>query len=85
VKLTRWWQSRFETLFAALSAPRSNETSREHWTDPAGRRAVTIQRSTTRTTFTFDERLQPKFGQYVADHLDKLFSEFRAGEGEGGT
>jgi ParB family chromosome partitioning protein len=56
---------------------------REHWTDPAGRRAVTIRRSTTRTTFTFDERLQPKFGQYVADNLDKLFSEFRAGEWEG--
>jgi len=75
---------RFETLFAALSAPGSDGTSREHWTDPAGRRAVTIQRSTTRTTFTFDERLQPKFGQYVADNLDKLFSEFRSKEGEGG-
>jgi ParB family chromosome partitioning protein len=73
---------RFDTLFAALTAPRNDETHREHWTDPAGRRAVTIQRSTTRTTFTFDERLQPMFGQYVADHLDKLFSEFKSTKAE---
>ncbi|MFY9984520.1 MAG: plasmid partitioning protein RepB [Chthoniobacterales bacterium] len=69
---------RFETLFAALSAPRSNDASREHWSDPNGRRVVTIQRRPSRTTFIFNELLEPAFGEYVAENLGQLYSQFKS-------
>jgi ParB family transcriptional regulator, chromosome partitioning protein len=73
---------RFETLFAALAAPRSNDASREHWSDPNGRRVVTIQRRPSRTTFIFNELLEPAFGEYVAEHLGHLYSQFKGRGGE---
>ena len=69
---------RFDTLFAALSAPRNTDLSREHWSDPSGRRVVTIQRRPSRTTFIFNELLEPAFGEYVAENLDDLYTRFKS-------
>lgn len=74
---------RFETLFATLSNPKKEVLSNEHWSNPAGRRVVTIQRRPTRTTFIFNESLEPAFGEYVAENLGNLYTQFKSRGGEG--
>ncbi|MBV8140011.1 MAG: plasmid partitioning protein RepB [Deltaproteobacteria bacterium] len=81
------WQSmtsdrRFEHLIAAFSEAPVNDLAREHWNDPSGRRLVTIKREQIRTTFVFDERLEPSFAQHVASCLDTLYRDFKGGGGE---
>jgi ParB family transcriptional regulator, chromosome partitioning protein len=73
---------RFETLFASLSSLKDTVVSNEHWSNPNGRRVVTIQKRPSRTTFIFNELLEPAFGEYVADHLDKLYGEFKSSKAE---
>ena len=73
---------RFEALFAALSDPKKTALSNEHWSNPAGRRVVTIQRRPTRTTFIFNESLEPAFGEYVAQNLGDLYTQFKSRGGE---
>ena len=73
---------RFEALFAAFSNPKKSVESNEHWSNPAGRRVVTIQRRPTRTTFIFNESLEPEFGQYVAQNLGNLYTQFKSRGGE---
>jgi ParB family transcriptional regulator, chromosome partitioning protein len=73
---------RFEALFAALSNPKETVLSNEHWSNPAGRRVVTIQRRPTRTTFIFNESLEPAFGEYVAQNLGDLYTQFKSRGGE---
>lgn len=73
---------RFDSLFAALSAPQNTDLSREHWSDPSGRRVVTIQKRPSRTTFIFNERLEPAFGEYVAENLGTLYTRFKDKGGE---
>ncbi|MBV9874840.1 MAG: plasmid partitioning protein RepB [Verrucomicrobia bacterium] len=77
---------RFEALFSSLSNPTKTVVSNEHWSNPAGRRVVTIQRRPTRTTFIFNESLEPAFGEYVVENLGSLYNQFksRGGEGENG-
>ena len=74
---------RFETLFASLSAQKDTVLSNEHWSNPHGRRVVTIQRRQSRTTFIFNEILEPAFGKYVADNLGSLYTQFKSRGGEG--
>jgi ParB family transcriptional regulator, chromosome partitioning protein len=73
---------RFDSLFAALSAPRNTDLAREHWSDPSGRRVVTIQKRPSRTTFIFNELLEPAFGEYVAENLGNLYAQFKSRGGE---
>jgi ParB family chromosome partitioning protein len=73
---------RFEALFTSLAAQKDTVLSNEHWSNPAGRRVVTIQRRPTRTTFIFNESLEPAFGEYVAENLGELYSQFRSRGGE---
>lgn len=73
---------RFDSLFAALSAPRNTDLSREHWSDPSGRRVVTIQKRPSRTTFIFNELLEPAFGEYIAENLGDLYTRFKSRGGE---
>jgi ParB family transcriptional regulator, chromosome partitioning protein len=68
---------RFETLFASLSAQKDTVLSNEHWSNPHGRRVVTIQRRPSRTTFIFNELLEPAFGEYVAENLGTLYTQFK--------
>jgi len=73
---------RFETLFASLSAQKDTVLSNEHWSNPHGRRVVTIQRRPSRTTFIFNELLEPAFGEYVAENLGTLYTQFKSRGGE---
>ena len=68
---------RFETLFGSLSSPKKTVLSNEHWSNPNGRRVVTIQKRPTRTTFIFNEKLEPAFGEYVAKNLGNLYDQFK--------
>jgi ParB family transcriptional regulator, chromosome partitioning protein len=72
---------RFDALLAAMSEPRSKSV-RDHWSDPNGRRVVTIQRGLKQTTFIFNERLEPAFGDYVAENLGNLYTQFKSRGGE---
>jgi ParB family chromosome partitioning protein len=74
---------RFETLFASLSTQKDAVLSNEHWSNPQGRRVVTIQKRPSRTTFIFNELLEPAFGEYVANNLGSLYTQFKSGGGEG--
>jgi ParB family transcriptional regulator, chromosome partitioning protein len=81
------WQSmtsdrRFEHLFAAFSEAPSNDVSREHWNDPAGRQLVTIEKKQKHTTFTFNEQLEPNFAEHVAKSLGELYTQFKSRGGE---
>jgi ParB family transcriptional regulator, chromosome partitioning protein len=78
---------RFEMLFSALSASGRKKTESYRWSDPEGRRIVKVERSGRETRLSFDENLEPNFGEFVARQLDTLFSRFkesvsRAGSGE---
>jgi ParB family chromosome partitioning protein len=73
---------RFEALFASLSAPKDTVLSNEHWSNPNGRRVVTIQKRPSRTTFIFNELLEPAFGEYVAQNLGSLYTQFKSRGGE---
>jgi ParB family chromosome partitioning protein len=74
---------RFEALFASLSTQKDAVLSNEHWSNPQGRRVVTIQKRPSRTTFIFNELLEPAFGEYVANNLGSLYTQFKSGGGEG--
>jgi len=76
---------RFEALFAVLWSPKKTVTSNEHWSNPQGRRVVTIQRRQKRTTFIFNEGLEPAFGEYVAKKLGNLYTQFKSGGGDEGV
>jgi ParB family transcriptional regulator, chromosome partitioning protein len=81
------WQSmtsdrRFEHVFATFSEAPSNDVSREHWNDPAGRQLVTIEKKQKHTTFTFNEELEPNFAEHVAKSLADLYTQFKSRGGE---
>jgi ParB family chromosome partitioning protein len=73
---------RFENLFASLSTQKDTVLSNEHWSNPHGRRVVTIQKRPSRTTFIFNELLEPAFGEYVAENLGALYTQFKSRGGE---
>jgi ParB family transcriptional regulator, chromosome partitioning protein len=73
---------RFETLIASLSTQKDTVLSNEHWSNPSGRRVVTIQKRPSRTTFIFNELLEPAFGEYVAENLGSLYTQFKSRGGE---
>jgi ParB family transcriptional regulator, chromosome partitioning protein len=72
---------RFEALFTSLAAQKDTVLSNEHWSNPSGRRVVTIQKRPSRTTFIFNELLEPAFGEYVAQNLGTLYTQFKSDRG----
>jgi ParB family chromosome partitioning protein len=78
---------RCEMLFSALSASGRKKTESYRWSDLEGRRIVKVARAGKETRLSFDETLEPNFGEFVARQLDGLFSQFKesasgAGSGE---
>jgi ParB family transcriptional regulator, chromosome partitioning protein len=69
---------RFEMLYSALSRPVRKKMDSYRWNDPEGRRVVKIERGGKETRLSFDEKLEPNFGDFVARQLDDLFSQFKA-------
>ncbi|MBB3747172.1 ParB family chromosome partitioning protein [Rhizobium sp. BK591] len=69
--------ARFLLVFKAASKP-SNKVSKRvrAWSTPKGRKAAKIQKDARQTALIFDEKLVPAFGEYVADQLDRLYTQF---------
>jgi ParB family transcriptional regulator, chromosome partitioning protein len=75
---------RFEMLYSTLSRPVRKKKDSYRWIDPEGRRIVKIERGGNETRLSFDDKLEPNFGDFVARQLDDLFSQFKAGVPEPG-
>ncbi|HXM29954.1 MAG TPA: plasmid partitioning protein RepB [Chthoniobacterales bacterium] len=73
--------ARFSKLFAALSSP-NTKGKVSAWLDPQGRPVVMIERGTTKTQLTVDEKLAPQFGAYLEDNLNELYSAFSRRQNE---
>ena len=68
--------SRFAKLFAAVS---SQGEAGSTWRDPLGRPVVRIEQAKTKTRFTIDEKLAPRFGSFLTEKLDELYAAFSKG------
>ncbi|MFG1404257.1 plasmid partitioning protein RepB [Xanthobacter sediminis] len=70
---------RFESVVSALktSATRSRP---ETWSAADGTHAARVMRSGKKTTLTFDDRVAPRFGDFVREKLQSLYDEYKATE-----
>lgn len=70
---------RFETLAAALREKTSRARA-ETWAAKDGTHAAKVSRAGKKLTLTFDDRIAPKFGDFVRQRLQELYDEFKAGD-----
>jgi ParB family chromosome partitioning protein len=70
---------RFETLAAGLREKTSRARA-ETWAAKDGTHAAKVSRAGKKLTLTFDDRVAPKFGDFVRRRLQTLYDEFKAGE-----
>lgn len=77
--------SRFAMLLAALSSLGEANQDGSTWLDPLGRPVVKIKRAKSKTRFTIDEKLAPRFGLFLTDKLNELYAAFSAGRGSDQT
>lgn len=68
---------RFETLMAGLREKTSRARA-ETWAAKDGTHAAKVSRSGKKLTLTFDDRVAPKFGDFVRTKLQSLYDEFKA-------
>jgi ParB family chromosome partitioning protein len=69
--------TRFETLSRALQA-QSLRARSEAWVSDDGTRAARISRTVKKLTVVFDDRVAPRFGDFVRERLQILYAEYRA-------
>ncbi|MEW5423955.1 plasmid partitioning protein RepB [Amorphus sp. 3PC139-8] len=73
-----------EIAAAAAQQPAAPDANRHrNWKTPEGMAGAQIKKASNRLIVQFDEKAVPEFGEYVADRLDELYSEFLR-ETEGG-
>ena len=70
---------RFETLAAGLREKTSRARA-ETWAAKDGTHAAKVSRAGKKLTLTFDDRVAPKFGDFVRKRLQTLYDEFKAGD-----
>ena len=70
---------RFEALAAGLRKKTSRARA-ENWAAKDGTHAAKVSRVGKRITLTFDDRVAPKFGDFVREKLQTLYDEFKAGD-----
>lgn len=70
---------RFEALAAGLRV-KSPRARAETWAADDGTHAARVARAGKKLTLTFDDRVAPKFGEFVRQKLQKLYDEFKAGD-----
>lgn len=68
---------RFEALAAALRS-QASRTGAETWAAHDGTHAAKIMRSGKKVTLTFDDRVAPRFGDFVRERLQNLYDEYKA-------
>jgi ParB family chromosome partitioning protein len=69
---------RLEALMAGLRE-RATRARAEMWVANDGTHAAKISRAEKKITLTFDDRVAPKFGDFVRQRLQALYDEFKAG------
>ncbi|GLS35254.1 plasmid partitioning protein RepB [Mesorhizobium tianshanense] len=67
--------TRFGLVFKAVSKSPARKKVKV-WSTPKGKKAARIRQEAGRTALIFDEKLVPAFGEYVADQLDRLYTQF---------
>lgn len=70
---------RFETLAAGLREKTSRARA-ETWAAKDGTPAAKVSRAGKKLTLIFDDRVAPKFGDFVRKRLQTLYDEFKAGD-----
>ncbi|GEC17159.1 plasmid partitioning protein RepB [Nitrobacter winogradskyi] len=70
---------RFETLMAELREKPSRARA-ETWAASDGTHAAKVSRAGKKLTLTFDDRVAPKFGEFVRQRLQTLYDEFKTGK-----
>lgn len=77
--------ARFAQIFDfVVQAPSKPTKKLNSWSNPRGERVARIEQSARETTLIFDDKQAPAFGQFIADQLDQLYSQFlKVGKGEG--
>lgn len=70
---------RFEALAAGLRK-KTLRARAENWAAKDGTHAAKVSRAGKRLTLTFDDRVAPKFGDFVREKLQTLYDEFKAGD-----
>jgi ParB family chromosome partitioning protein len=70
---------RFEALAAGLRK-KTLRARAENWVAKDGTHAAKVFRVGKRLTLTFDDRVAPKFGDFVRERLQTLYDEFKAGD-----
>ena len=68
---------RFEAVMARLRQ-KSARTRAETWSASDGTHAAKVARVGKKLTLTFDDRVAPKFGDFVKEKLQLLYDEFKA-------
>jgi ParB family chromosome partitioning protein len=68
---------RFETLNAGLRK-KATRARAETWSAKDGTHAAKVARAGKKLTLTFDDRVAPKFGDFVKGKLQTLYEEFKA-------
>jgi len=71
---------RFETLVSALRS-KATRARAETWSAADGTQAARVMRSGKKITLTFDDRVAPRFGDFVRQRLQGLYDEFKSGDG----
>lgn len=72
---------RFEALVAALRT-KAVRARAESWSAADGTLAAKVMRTGKKLSLTFDDRVAPQFGEFVREHLQRLYDEYRAASGE---
>jgi ParB family chromosome partitioning protein len=70
---------RFEVLADGLREKTSRARA-ETWSAKDGTHAAKVSRAGKKLTLTFDDRVAPRFGDFVRDRLQTLYDEFKAGD-----
>jgi ParB family chromosome partitioning protein len=69
---------RFEMLAAGLRQ-KTSRTRAETWSATDGTHVAKVARTGKKLTLVFDDRVAPKFGDFVKERLQMLYDEFKAG------
>jgi ParB family transcriptional regulator, chromosome partitioning protein len=68
---------RFALLFAALAPRKARSPRPSMWTGDDGKKVARIERQSDRVTVSVDDKIAPRFGDYLIAKLPDLYRAFR--------
>ena len=72
--------ARFEALMQRLRAEPAPRARPDVWVSQDGAHAARISRSGKKLTLVFDDRVAPRFGDFVRGRLQTLYAEYKAAD-----